>query len=275
MVLDCHIHIGARMDEPEIFARKRAEAGVSGGLLFSAYPASFDNRKAQPGEAEARLNQLLRYTEGQKNLYPFFFIDPTEEDALEQVDRAAAAGVAGFKAVCTHYYPQDGRAMEVWTRIARCGKPLLLHSGILYNDGPSAGYNRPGNFEHLFYIDGLRFALAHISWPWVDELIAVYGKWNFLRFGDPSSRVSAEMFIDITPGTPPIYREEALTKLLTVGYPALPGHILFGTDGESCYDSAYAAAIIRRDREIYRKLGVPEEVQDGIFCGNLQKFLGI
>lgn len=275
MVLDCHIHINSRVDPPEVFARRRAEAGVAGGILFSAYPASFDNRKARPGEAKERLDQLLRCVGGQENLYPFFFIDPMEEDALEQVDHAVEAGVAGFKAICCHHYPQDDRAMEVWTHIARRGKPLLLHSGILYNDGPSADYNRPANFEHLFYIDGLRFALAHISWPWVDELIAVYGKWNYWKLEAPSTRVTAEMFVDVTPGTPPIYREEALTRLLTVGYPSLPGHILFGTDSNACYDSAHIAEIIRRDRETYRKLGISGAVQEDIFSGNLKKFLGL
>lgn len=275
MVLDCHIHMTDRVDSPEVFAEKRRKAGVDGGIILSPSPASFDNRKAAKGEAEQRLAQVLSYTEGQKNLYPFFFIDPLEQDAMEQVDRAVEAGIAGFKAICCHHYPQDDRAMKVWEHIARHNKPLLLHSGILYNDGPSAEYNRPGNFEHLFYIDGLRFAMAHISWPWVDELIAFFGKWNYWKLEAESTRVTAELFVDVTPGTPPIYREESLKKLLTVGYPSFPGHILFGTDGSSCYDVEHIAGIIARDRAIYEKLGVPDTVQQGIFSENLKRFLGI
>lgn len=163
MILDCHIHHNENCDAPELFAQKRRQAGVDGGILFSREPASFCNHKARPGDAEKRLKDILQYTDRQLNLFPFFFIDPMEEDAMEQVDMAAEAGIAGFKAICCHHYPQDDRAMKVWERIAQKGKPLLLHSGILYNDGPSADFNRPGNFEHLFYIDGLRFAMAHIS----------------------------------------------------------------------------------------------------------------
>lgn len=273
MILDCHIHHNEICDTPELFVQKRRQAGVSGGILFSREPASFQNQKARPGESENRLKDILRYTEGQPDLYPFFFIDPLEDGAMEQVDMAVEAGIAGFKAICCHHYPQDSRAMKVWERIAQKDKPLLLHSGILYNDSPSADFNRPGNFEHLFYIDGLRFAMAHISWPWVDELIAVYGKWNYWKLEAPSTRVTAELFVDVTPGTPPIYREEALTKALTVGYPSFPSHLLFGTDASSRYDSARVARQIQGDRTVYQKLGLTEEEQEAVFSGNLLRFL--
>ena len=274
MILDCHIHLEEACDSPEIFAEKRRRAGVDGGILFSLAPASFNNAAPQPHDAEKRIKQVMQCTEGQKNFYPFFFIDPLEDGAAEQVAMADEAGVAGFKAICCHHYPQDDRAMKIWECIAKTGKPLLLHSGILYNDSPSAEFNRPGNFEHLFYIPNLRFALAHISWPWVDELVAVFGKWNYWKMEAASSRVSAEMFVDTTPGTPYIYREEALRKVLTVGYPSFPGHLMFGTDAISCYDSERVARQIEGDKAIYRKLGLTDAEQENIFSGNLLKFLG-
>ncbi|MFV0399981.1 MAG: amidohydrolase family protein [Oscillospiraceae bacterium] len=180
MMLDCHIHMNETWDSPQVFLDKLKAAGLDGGMVFSQAPASFHNCKAERGDAKRRLDQILDYTKGLDNLYPFFFIDPMEEDAEEQVDRAVEAGIRGFKVICCHHYPQDDRPMAIWERIAGHGKPLLLHSGILYNNGPSADFNRPGNFEALFYVKNLRFAVAHISWPWCDELIAVFGKWNYL-----------------------------------------------------------------------------------------------
>ena len=47
--------------------------------------------------------------------------------------------------------------------------------------------------------------------------------------------LSVEMFIDTTLGTPVIYRNEVLTKLLTVGYDVLD-NIIFGTN---CNTSEY------------------------------------
>lgn len=273
MVLDCHIHIADQVDSKEEFARKLSMAGVDGGMVFSYQPASFHNRKAASGEAERRLSQVLDFTRGNPNLYPFFFIDPMEEDALEQVEMAVEAGISGFKVICCHHYPQDDRAMKLWEAIAKKGKPILFHSGILYNYGPSGEYNRPVNFEHLLYIKGLRFALAHISWPWCDELISVFGKWNNFAV-ERENKGLAELYVDLTPGTPPIYREEALTRLVTVGYSLMLERMIFGTDGTSCYNSAQYKAVIERDREIYTKLGLSQEDTEMIFHRNLLSFVG-
>ena len=71
----------------------------------------------------------------------------------------------------------------------------------------------------------MRFSLAHISWPWCDELIAAYGK--ILNASASRADYRGEMFVDITPGTPTIYRREALTKLFTVGYD-IQDNVIFG-----------------------------------------------
>jgi len=273
MVLDCHIHMGSFDDSKADFAKSTAAAGVGGGIIFSNAPASFHNAKASAEETKKRIARVMEFTAGNDMLFPFFFIDPMEDGAMEQVDMAIDAGVDGFKVICCHHYPQDDRAMKVWEYIAKRQKPILFHSGILYNDGPSAEFNRPGNFEYLFPIPGLKFALAHISWPWCDELVAVFGKSNYLRFEANNPNV-AEMFVDLTPGTPPIYREEALRKLITVGYVSMPDHMIFGTDASSNFNSARVQQYIDADNAIYDKLGVSQEQRDKIFGKNMLAFLG-
>ena len=273
MVLDCHIHITNKLDTKEEFARKMALAGISGGIILSHSPAVFSNEKATPDNAKKRIAQVMDFTSENENLFPFHWSDPMEDSAMEQVDMAVEAGVLGFKVICSHHYPQDDRAMKVWEYIAKNQKPILFHSGILYNNGPSAEYNRPGNFEYLFPIAGLKFALAHISWPWCDELVAVFGKSNYLRFEANNPNV-AEMFVDLTPGTPPIYREEALTKLITVDYLSMPEHMIFGTDASSNFDHEQVARYIAADNAIYDKLGVSQEAREKIFSKNLLSFIG-
>ncbi len=118
--------------------------------------------------------------------------------------------------------------------IANAGKPLLLHSGILYNGKASSRFNRPAEFEALLTIPGLRFALAHIGWPWCDGTIALFGHYSALF--RPRGAQASEMFIDLTCGTPPIYRHEALTKLCTVGFDVWD-HLLFGTDSTAADDA--------------------------------------
>lgn len=270
MILDAHIHIMSGDVDPRGLQQRWQEAGVSGGVMISRPPVSFTALSA-PMPVEERLDELFAWTTGLEQAFPFFWIDPLERNALEQVALAVERGVAGFKVICSTFDPGDERALPVYRAIAQQNKPLLFHSGILWDGVPSSQHNRPVLFEPLLEVEGLRFALAHISWPWVDECIAVYGKFLNAHLRRPEQL--AEMFIDLTPGTPVIYRREALTKLLTVGYD-IEHNLLFGTDGEAHdYSVDWTRAWITRDRDIYRSLGVSAGTVEDIFSNNLLRFI--
>lgn len=272
MRLDCHIHIMDGEKNREEFIRKLQDVGIDGGVLLSLPPASF-TKFGKSHSAEERLADLFYWTGDHPDLYPFFWIDPLESDAVEQVETANKYGVKGFKVICNKFYPSDKRPLEVFKAIAESNKPILFHSGILWDGSASSKYNRPAEFEALLDISGLRFALAHVSWPWCDECIAVYGKFQDALAARPDLNV--EMFIDTTPGTPPIYREEVLTKLLTVGYD-ISNNILFGTDcTASNFSCKYAGEIIARDSSIYKKLNIEKEDNEKIFSENLKRFIGV
>jgi predicted TIM-barrel fold metal-dependent hydrolase len=272
MILDGHIHIQPGASDRTGLAERLLAAGVDGGVLLSAPPPCFGDPGSTGSPAE-RLDDLLLWCQTGPHLYPFYWIDPIEADAIEQVALAVERGVAGFKAICDRYSPSHGRAMATFRAIASTGLPLLFHSGILWDGKPSGIYNRPVEFEALLEVDGLRFALAHISWPWCDELIAVYGK--FLNAYTRRPDLSVEMFIDLTPGTPPIYRRDALTKLHTVGYD-VASNLIFGSDGTTNnYRSQWVRDWIERDNAIYRELGLDQATLDGIYGGNLERFLGL
>ncbi len=272
MKIDGHIHLTDGELDTGDFESKLKAAGFDGGLIISRSPASF------PEIAPAmpflnRLEHLLDFADSLQNLYPFFWIDPLDDDVKEQIDTAVSRGVAGFKIICNNYYPSDERAMKIFKAIAQKQKPLLLHSGILWDGRASSKYNKPVEFECLLEIDQLKFSLAHISWPWCDELIAVYGK--FLNAFSLRPDLSCEMFIDLTPGTPAIYRGEILAKLLTVGYD-VENNMIFGTDCfANDYNTKWAKEWVTRDDEIYDELGLPEYMTDKIYGENLRRFLGL
>lgn len=269
-MLDGHMHIFGKNINKDGLKQILKEADINGGVILSLPPKSFNHEEASPAE---RLENVFQWKEAMPGLYPFYWIDPMEDSAPEQVQLAEAYGVSGFKVICNNFYPGNEKALEVFRAIARINKPILFHSGILWDGAVSAEYNRPAGFEALIQIDGLKFALAHASWPWIDECIAVYGK--FLSAYSSRPDLSVEMFIDITPGTPPIYREELLTKLFTVGYD-VENNIIFGTDCNlENYNSKWTKEWVDRDREIYDKLALDSSVIEKVFSGNLKRFLGL
>lgn len=271
MLLDGHIHIEEGTVNAGEFHNNLQKAGIDGGVVLSLSPNSFYFNKCTHTSAD-RLDNLFSWVGSHSGLYPFYWIDPMEDDAAEQVYLADKYGVCGFKIICNNFFPGCEKAMQVYREIAKTKKPILFHSGIIWNGQASSRYNRPCEFEDLLEIIGLRFSLAHVSWPWCDENIAVYGKFKDSYSLRPE--LNAEMFIDLTPGTPPIYRREVLTKLLTVGYD-IDKNLVFGTDCmANHYNCAYAREWADRDNVIYTSLGIDDKAVQNIFSGNLKRFLG-
>ena len=270
MILDGHIHALPGPAGTQDLLRRMKAAGMGGGVVISPGPPSFGGDLAGKRPQE-RLESVLEWTAGNGRLYPFFWIDALEAGAGKQVARAVKAGVAGFKVICTHCPPGDRRAMKVYAAVAEAGRPMLFHAGILWNGRASSSFNRPAEFEVLLGVPRLRFALAHMGWPWCDELLAVYGKFEQARRRRPD--VTVEMFIDTTPGTPPIYRRDALTKMFTVGY-AVEDNIYFGADCRAqTYNAPWAREWVTRDRRILKSLGLSAATQGRYFGGNLERFI--
>lgn len=271
MILDGHVHIAETEGDREGFRSNLAETGVEGALITSLSPPTFyrDGPKLSPSD---RMADLLFWCEGCEHCYPFFWIDPLADDAVGQVSMAVEQGARGFKVICDRFYPGDPRAMTVFGAIADAQRPILFHSGILWDGKPSSMYCRPVGFESLLDIRGLRFSLAHIGWPWCDEMIAVHGKFQNSLTLNPDMGV--EMFIDTTPGTPDIYRRDALTRLFTAGYDVLDS-VIFGSDSYAGdYNGSWVRKWVERDRHIMEDLGLDESVMDRVFGGNLQRFVG-
>jgi len=272
-ILDGHIHIMEKDGDRKRFTAELARAGVDGGIVISLPPASFNLNTAKM-PTRKRIENLLSWKGRNPDIYPFYWIDPLEKDACRQVMEAVNAGVAGFKVICNRFYPADPRAFRIYRAVAGTGRPILFHSGILWDNRPGSSiFNRPVEFEKLLGIENLKFALAHISWPWCDELIAVYGKFCSQRRHSPGK--TAELFVDLTPGTPIVYRKEVLTKLLTTGYPVRE-NILFGSDSlADNYESSCVLQMKKRDCSIYNRLRLDRKEIANIFGDNLQRFLGL
>jgi len=271
MMLDGHVHISLLEDpSPERLQGEMGEAGVKGGLLISLPPEGHEPNQASISP-RARLMNVLGWCTGHETLFPFFWLDPLAEDALEQVEMAVDLGISGFKVICDRFFPHDQQAMTVFRAIARQNRPILFHSGILWDGKPSSRFNRPAEFEALGGVDDLRFALAHLGWPWCDECIAVYGKLLAARRHFPNSGV--EMYVDITPGTPPTYRAEALRRLFLTGYD-VNRNVIFGSDSRTGeYASSWVRGLASRDRVTLEEIGATPEAIEHVFGKGLLRFI--
>jgi predicted TIM-barrel fold metal-dependent hydrolase len=208
-------------------------------------------------------------------LYGLAWIEPAHHTPLEFLEKVICEKkFRGFKMIPNHWYPCEEKLIPYYEKIAELNVPCLFHSGILYFKTYSSKYCRPVYYEDLIRIKNFRFALAHISWPWTDECLALYGQW---RAAKHSLCITSEMFIDITPGTPSFYRKEALKKLLL--FNAEDG-LIFGTDFKlTTHDFSYIQPEqwekrINDDKEIFNQIGVSAETTEKIFYKNFLRFFG-
>jgi predicted TIM-barrel fold metal-dependent hydrolase len=144
--------------------------------------------------------------------------------------------------------------------------PCLFHSGILYFETFSSRFCRPAYYEALLQIPRFRFALAHVSWPWTDECLALFGQ---ARSAKKMGYSTAEMYVDITPGTPPDYRENALRHLLNFG---AEDFMIYGTDLHLATVVPHSTEAIKRDLMLYKKMGISGNTTDKIIRRNFEKF---
>ena len=275
---DMHIHLDPplRSAQDDTLSRETvanlAAAGLAGGCIFSPNPKT-PAQTFRPDEE--RINALLAYTRGQEGrLFPVFWVHPDEPDAQAHVLDAAQKGVAAYKFICDSYYVYEEKCMKLLRLIASLGKPVIFHSGILWSGSETSKYNRPLHWEALIDVHGLRFSMGHCSWPWHDECIAMYGKFlhHLIEY---KSDCPCEMFFDITPGTPPIYRRDLLYKLFHIGYD-VENNVMFGTDSIiTAYNPGWVQGWMQRDDALYAEFGLSEQTVEKIYCGNLMRFLGV
>jgi len=271
-IMDAHIHTEVGTHTPEECLERMKTAGIYGGSIISPPPESpIDSNGVT---YDTRLKTIMNWTRDYKGrLFPVMWLHPFEKDAVEKAKDSAAQGVCAFKMICDCYYVYEKESMALLREVARLGKPVFFHSGILWDSHVSSKYNKPIHWEALLEIEGLKFSLAHCSWPWYDEAIALYGK--FLNTYTARHEITSEMFFDLTPGTPLAYRRDLLYKLFHSGYD-VPHNIMFGTDCTcNAYNAEWAASWIKIDDGYYDEMGVGMHIRELIYGGNYLRFLGV
>ncbi len=257
IVYDSHIHlmpIHKKEDTPAEFKAKAAEAGIGGGLLFSYPPEGSSLWKDLPQmDWRTRIDNVLDFcAKLGDTFYPTFFWNPIAENACEQLDYAKNAGIRALKVLCSTHYPAEG--LKAYCHAAELRLPIVFHSGILWDGVVSSDFNRPGRFECMLDVPGCRFALAHVSWPWTDECIALYGKIRDAQRGKYRGDEVPEMYVDCSPGAADIFREDIFRKfvLLRCG---IEDRLMFAVDSyANDYNVEWAKYTLNFDDQMFRTL---------------------
>lgn len=288
-VVDCHVH-SLGTETVDNILRGLDAAGINKAIVFSPYPSYGGNifpkapagvtrhmEFSYPGVSVERQREAVRFVanlqrEAPDRIVAFIWLEPRLKDADKILEWAVSSEeIKGVKMIPDHWYPYDEFMYPIYEKAEALGVPIIFHSGILFGFKDSSRFCRPVNYEVLLSFPNLKFALAHVSWPWVDECIALWGRFRAaLREIEGAGKM--QMFVDITPGTPLIYRRETLQKLIAYG---AEDYMLFGTD---CIagDMGRGKQHVERDTTILKQLiGVSDETVSKIMGKNALRFLGI
>ncbi len=262
-IIDCHVHMHESADAKGA-AEWLEQSAVDAAHVFSPNPVD----AADGGKAGIEaLAEIAREFPGR--ILPLAWIDPAHPDAAKIADWSVRdCGMLGFKMIPTSWYPDDPRVKEVYAVAQELDVPIEFHSGILWLHGDNSKYNRPAGYEALWDFPGVRFSLAHIGWPWTDECIAVVQKFKVLNNRD-ESRDTHQAMIDLTPGTPLIYRKDALLKCLTC---CGADFMIFGSDS-GIPDSFLPEEKWKRDVDMLTELGCTDDDLEKIFSANAERLL--
>ncbi len=269
MAIDVHVH-GRGGENGDEILKAMDEVGLERVVLFAVPPHRAMREGGTPPEDAHRqsIDDIARIVAPDPDrIIGFTWIEPPLPDALEGIDYALdEKGLKGVKMIPNHWYPADERAQACYKMIEEYGKPMLFHTGILWGRSDTSQYCRPAYFEIMLHYPGIRFAMAHMSWPWTDECMAVNGKFKENQEGEWTS------YVDITSGAPRIWKVEALRKALSyLG----DEHILYGSDCGLPGGADYARVRLREDEEMLREAGASDATVERVLSTNALRWLGI
>lgn len=264
-IWDCHLHAVGGETAADIL-KQMDQAGLTRVSLFSYFPEGHVEACAPVAREKLRTSidhaAALQAADPER-IYGLFWADPRSEGILEEIEYALVdRGLHGIKMIPDHWSACDEFMFPIYEKVRELGKIIHFHSGILYAFGDSSRFCRPALFEALINFPGLKFALAHISWPWTDECLAVFG--HFASAAAARGNESG-MWIDTCRGTPDAWRQDALAK--AVGFCGTK-RLMYGTDTVPAHLGTNAPEHVRKDVALLRDaIGVSEAQMEEFFWG--------
>ncbi|OGV77415.1 MAG: hypothetical protein A3K19_12605 [Lentisphaerae bacterium RIFOXYB12_FULL_65_16] len=169
---------------------------------------------------------------------------------------------AGIKIIPDHWYATEPRLEPWWELMHELKAGILFHTGILYGHEDGSRFCQPVYLEKLLHYPNIRFAMAHISWPWCDECLAVMGRMRAV--GNPQW----QSYIDMTPGTPAYIRKQAIANAISF---CGVERLMFGSDSVIPSDLKHQGELVKRDGALFDELGLSAAQKERLFSGTAEE----
>lgn len=255
-IVDCHVHQRGELDAAAALAEMDA-LGVERILLIS-----MTERVSLQKTRENLLAAKRVFDAAPDRIGGLAWVNPLIPGIAGLAEEAITEmGFTGIKIIPDHWYPYEERLEPFWERMHALKARILFHTGILYGYDDGSRFCRPLWLEKLLHYPNIRFAMAHISWPWCEEALAVMGR---MRAAAGYDKARWQSYIDTTRGTPKHIRKDALANAIEF---CGPERILFGTDGTLPGALARQKWHIEDDLAIFDELGLSEAEKQRIMAG--------
>jgi predicted TIM-barrel fold metal-dependent hydrolase len=255
-VVDSHVHMHGEVKAIEVLKRLDTN-GVERMIVIS------EQERVSLAQTRRKLLSTKALFDGAPDrLAGLAWLDPRLPGVLGLAREALEdMGFAGIKIIPDHFYVHEERLEPFWELLDELGASILFHTGILYGNDDGSRFCQPVYLEKLLHYPRLRFAMAHISWPWCEECLAVMGRMRAAAGGDGERWQS---YVDLTPGTPKHIRKQAVANALSF---CGADRLLFGSDAVVPGDLSYQKTVLESDRALLEELGVSQKEQQRIFSG--------
>jgi predicted TIM-barrel fold metal-dependent hydrolase len=187
-------------------------------------------------------------------------VDPHDDDALNEMKRAADLGLKGLKFHPTMqaFHPGEERFSPLWALAQELGLVLLFHTGTC---GIGAGTRGAGGtkirYSHPGFLDSVAadfpavtWIAAHFGWPWFLECLAI-------------SLHKSNVWIELSGWAPNYLPPEVVREAGR----RLNDRTLFGSD--------YPFIELDRWFREFEELGYPDDAREAILVGNASRLLGL
>ncbi|MCS7111145.1 MAG: amidohydrolase [Ignisphaera sp.] len=280
-ISDVHIHSSGR-ESHESIEKAFDESGIEKAVVISFHPHLLKDTwipisVEEFRESVAHLSRIQRMLRGR--VYGFSFVDPRMVGEVVELVKIVEWALTdrelvGVKMIPAEWYPYDEKLYPLYEKLEDLGAPILFHCGISWGFPDSSRFCRPVYFEALMRFRKLRFALAHLCWPWIDEALAVGGRFLYpYKYGYIASAPykRPQIIFDISSGAPLMWKIDALQK--AVAYLGAE-MLMFGSDCSSADNKQCLDDAIKRDFTILKGILARTDYElETIFRRNFEWFV--